>query len=56
MAEQLVEFLKTRNILLSRDGPFNNVLKIKPPLVLNRDNVYYIIAQLAEGMTGLTEG
>lgn len=37
---QLCEFLKERQqIILSTEGPFHNVLKIKPPIVFNRDDV-----------------
>ncbi len=28
------------------DGPFHNVLKIKPPLVFNKDNVDYFVQTL----------
>jgi 4-aminobutyrate aminotransferase-like enzyme/Ser/Thr protein kinase RdoA (MazF antagonist) len=35
-ASQLVERMKQRGILLSTDGPFHNVIKIKPPLVFSR--------------------
>jgi 4-aminobutyrate aminotransferase-like enzyme len=52
-AKYLVEQLKTRNILLSLDGPFNNVLKIKPPIVFNQSNVDYFIAQLKDCLTHL---
>ena len=55
-ASQLIEWLKTRNILLSLDGPFNNVLKIKPPMVFNRANVDYFINQLAEGLSQISQG
>ena len=34
----IVERLKDMGILVSLDGPLNNVLKIKPPLVFTRDN------------------
>jgi 4-aminobutyrate aminotransferase-like enzyme len=33
-------------ILLSTDGPFHNVLKIKPPLVFNKDNADFLVATL----------
>ena len=52
-AKYLVEQLKTRNILLSLDGPFNNVLKIKPPIVFNQSNVDYFIAQLKDCLAHL---
>ncbi|AQS38349.1 5-phosphonooxy-L-lysine phospho-lyase apoenzyme [Shewanella psychrophila] len=50
-AKALIEWFKSRNILLSLDGPFNNVLKIKPPMVFNKDNVDYFIEQLLQGLS-----
>ena len=35
----LVNNMKARGILLSTDGPLHNVIKIKPPLVLNEGDV-----------------
>jgi 4-aminobutyrate aminotransferase-like enzyme/Ser/Thr protein kinase RdoA (MazF antagonist) len=35
-ATQAVERMKERGILLSTDGPFDNIIKIKPPLVFSR--------------------
>ena len=35
-AAALIEQMKERGILLSTDGPFHNVIKIKPPLVFSR--------------------
>ena len=36
LAYQLIERLKDRRILLSTDGPDNNVIKFKPPMVFSR--------------------
>jgi len=42
----IVEMMKEKGYLLSTDGPFHNVLKIKPPLPFNKQNadelVYYL--------------
>ena len=48
---QLVEFVKTQNILLSCDGPFANILKIKPPIVFNRDDADKFVAALRLGLS-----
>lgn len=37
-AARAVERMKEEGILLSTDGPLNNVIKIKPPLVFTREN------------------
>ncbi len=35
----VVDFLKYRNIIISRDGPDGNVIKVKPPLCFSAENV-----------------
>ena len=45
-AAALVERMKERGILLSTDGPLDNVLKIKPPMVLTRDDVDRVLRVL----------
>jgi 4-aminobutyrate aminotransferase-like enzyme len=35
--------MKDRGVLLSTDGPFENVLKIKPPMVLTPDDVDMVL-------------
>ena len=45
-ASIVIERLKERGILLSTDGPLNNVLKIKPPMVFSEDNAAFFIEQL----------
>ena len=45
-AEYLINRMKDFGILMSVDGPDNNVIKIKPPLVFNKANgeelIYYL--------------
>jgi 4-aminobutyrate aminotransferase-like enzyme/Ser/Thr protein kinase RdoA (MazF antagonist) len=50
---QLVEFVKTQNILLSSDGPFGNILKIKPPMVFDCADADKFVAALRLGLEGL---
>ncbi|MGQ9577765.1 MAG: aminotransferase class III-fold pyridoxal phosphate-dependent enzyme [Candidatus Aminicenantales bacterium] len=45
-ASQVIEAMKDRGILISTDGPWRNVIKIKPPLVFNQKNA----AQLVEAL------
>lgn len=43
-ADFIIEYLRTyENILLSTDGPYHNVLKIKPPLCINIDDCLKLI-------------
>ena len=40
--------LRERGVLVSTDGPFHNVLKIKPPLVFTKDDADHLVATLDE--------
>jgi 4-aminobutyrate aminotransferase-like enzyme/Ser/Thr protein kinase RdoA (MazF antagonist) len=42
----LIEQMKERGILLSTDGPFHNVIKIKPPLVFSRRDADELVSQM----------
>ncbi|TWF42337.1 hydroxylysine kinase /5-phosphonooxy-L-lysine phospho-lyase [Chitinophaga polysaccharea] len=42
----VVEKMKDRGFLISTDGPLHNVLKIKPPLVFNKENADALLAHL----------
>jgi 4-aminobutyrate aminotransferase-like enzyme/Ser/Thr protein kinase RdoA (MazF antagonist) len=42
----IIERMKELGVLISSDGPFNNVLKIKPPLVFTQENVDFFIRTL----------
>jgi 4-aminobutyrate aminotransferase-like enzyme/Ser/Thr protein kinase RdoA (MazF antagonist) len=45
-ASQLVECMKDRGVLLSTDGPFHNVIKLKPPLVFSKADADVVLTQL----------
>jgi 4-aminobutyrate aminotransferase-like enzyme len=45
-AKQIVEQMKERGILLSTDGPFHNVIKIKPPLVFSMKDADALVSSL----------
>jgi 4-aminobutyrate aminotransferase-like enzyme/Ser/Thr protein kinase RdoA (MazF antagonist) len=47
-AATVIERMKDRGVLLSTDGPFHNVLKIKPPMVFSSADVDFVISQLDE--------
>jgi 4-aminobutyrate aminotransferase-like enzyme len=38
--------MRDHGILISTDGPYHNVLKIKPPLVFTTDNADFFVATL----------
>ena len=45
-AAYLINRMRERGILMSTDGPFHNVIKIKPPMCFNGDNVGFLIKNL----------
>jgi len=42
-AKRIINSMKDKGILLSTDGPHNNVIKIKPPLCFSMDNAYQLL-------------
>ncbi len=52
-ADRLINRMKDRGILLSTDGPFHNVIKIKPPLVLTADDVDMVLRVFEEELVKL---
>ena len=47
-AQLLIEGMLSKNILLSIDGPRKNVIKIKPPMVISREDVLRTIQSMDE--------
>jgi 4-aminobutyrate aminotransferase-like enzyme/Ser/Thr protein kinase RdoA (MazF antagonist) len=50
-ASYVANRMRERGILLSTDGPFHNVLKIKPPLVFTAANAEFLVEMLDEILT-----
>ncbi|KAJ1408049.1 pyridoxal phosphate-dependent transferase, partial [Ochromonadaceae sp. CCMP2298] len=50
----LVDYLRYQHVLVSRDGPDENVIKIKPPLVFSKENVDTLVGALREGLACAT--
>ena len=50
-AELVVNQMRQKGVLISLDGPDHNVLKIKPPLVFNRNNADYFLKSFAAVMS-----
>ncbi len=49
-ANTIIEFLKAHRILLSTDGPYDNVLKLKPPMVFSMDNAREFLWRLDQAL------
>jgi len=46
LASDLVNNLRNKGILLSLDGPHHNVIKIKPPLPFNKNDVDFVCYEI----------
>jgi 4-aminobutyrate aminotransferase-like enzyme/Ser/Thr protein kinase RdoA (MazF antagonist) len=47
-ASHVVERMMEGGVLLSTDGPFHNVIKIKPPLVFSKADADFLVSRLGE--------
>jgi 4-aminobutyrate aminotransferase-like enzyme len=52
-AKKIINSMKERGILLSTDGPYNNVIKIKPPLCFNRENAGQLLEEFKEAIDSI---
>jgi 4-aminobutyrate aminotransferase-like enzyme len=52
-AARVIEAVKTDRILLSTEGPFLNVLKIKPPLQFEETDADLLLGAVDRALTGL---
>ncbi|WP_448566310.1 aminotransferase class III-fold pyridoxal phosphate-dependent enzyme [Thalassotalea ganghwensis] len=52
---KLVEFAKQHQILLSTEGKFYNILKIKPPIVFSHQDADKFLNMLDKGLSQLTQ-
>ena len=52
-AGQVVNFLRERSVLLSTDGPYENVLKLKPPMVFGRSEADLLCDRLEAALAAV---
>ncbi|MGC1684130.1 MAG: aminotransferase class III-fold pyridoxal phosphate-dependent enzyme [Candidatus Acidiferrales bacterium] len=50
-ASAIIEQMKARGVLMSTDGPFHNVLKIKPPIVFSKVDTDLVVSELDAVLT-----
>ena len=53
LATLIINEMRQRGILLSTDGPYHNVIKIKPPLTFNKKNVDLVCFELKNILNNL---
>ena len=47
-SHRAINLMKERGILMGRIGPFDNVLKMRPPLVFQREHADLLVERLDE--------
>lgn len=47
---RLVEFFKENRVLITTEGPYSNVLKIKPPIVFSMEDAEYFLSVFRKGL------
>ena len=55
-ANQIINRMKEKGILLNTDGPDHNVIKIKPPMVFKKQNVEKLTSVLDETLEEIKKG
>lgn len=55
LAKQIITKMREKLVLVSRDGPKGNVLKLKPPIVFNKENVDTLLEKLKETLAELEQ-
>ncbi|MDR2674592.1 MAG: aminotransferase class III-fold pyridoxal phosphate-dependent enzyme [Opitutaceae bacterium] len=53
---RLVNDLKEQGVLIGASGPFANVMRVRPPLCLSRDDADYFIGKLKTALEGMAPG
>ena len=54
LAADVANRLRERGVLISTDGPFDNVIKIKPPIVFSRMDADILCAELEDALSQLS--
>jgi len=54
-ASALIDAMRHRGFLLSTDGPFHNVIKIKPPMALTPEDVEAVLENIDEVLTEIED-
>lgn len=52
-AGRIINFMKNEAVLLSTDGPYDNVLKIKPPICIKAEHIDEVIEKLDRAFAAL---
>ncbi|TFG40188.1 MAG: aminotransferase class III-fold pyridoxal phosphate-dependent enzyme [Chromatiales bacterium] len=51
--KRILELMRQNQVLVGKEGRFNNVLKLRPPLILHRKHVDQFVAALDASLSAL---
>ena len=55
LAKKILTTLKQKHILIQLDGPCNNVIKLKPPMVFNMENAKKLVENVEDVLSTLNK-
>jgi len=50
LAKFVINYCRKLGVLISTDGPYNNVLKIKPPIIFNKNDSDVLVSSLDQSL------
>ena len=53
LTDRILEYLKDEGIILGKNGLYRNVLAFQPPLVINQDDIEFLIEKLDQAFSTL---
>ena len=53
-AARIVDTMRDKGVLLSTDGPYHNVIKIKPPMMINEEDITFTTNNLDRCLSSFT--
>ena len=52
-AQQIVNYMRKRGVLISHTGRSDNILKIRPPMIFSKENADLLLEALADSLEKL---
>ena len=50
LAKYIINYCRKLGVLISTDGPYDNVLKIKPPIIFNLKDANFLIKTINDSL------
>lgn len=56
LARKINDGMRSRGVLVGTEGPHDNVLKMRPPMIFSRENADHLVGILEETLLAVLEG